>query len=751
MSRIGKTILFGLLIAAIGVVASFVEVAHEIEENSGLGLLFQLRGAKPAPSEVVIISIDRESSEHLKQHDNPDRWPRSLHARLIETLAKAGARVIIFDLYFIDPRSASEDDLLAATIRNAGNVVLAEPLRAKDIPAANISGVFSAEHRIVETVKPIEPIARAAFAAAPFVLPRLPVKVNQYWAFQTAAGDSPTFPVVAFQLYALPAYEEFFGLLEAVNQTAARRLPAHSSVVLETGGAIRLIREIRAIFESDPALADRLSAELQRSGLARRDPSKSALVESLIGVYGGADHRYLNYYGPPRSLRTVPFYQVLQSGESSSGVGPVDFRDKAVFIGLSEIALTEKKDSFYTTFSRADGVFLSGAEIAATAFSNLLQNRPVTPVSPMILLGVVVFWGFFVAGISRMSSTPAAAFAIGGVSLVYLFGVMFKFQADGTWYPVIIPLFIQSPLALGGGILWNYFETNKERRNIRKALSYYVPDYVVERLAANIADIRREDQTFYGLCLYTDCADYTTVSETISAQELNDLMHRYFAAIFEPIRQNAGRVVGIKGDAMLAVWRGERTDTRMREQACAAALGVSKAVRRFNESSENVKLPTRIAVHTGEMFFGNIGAEDYYQFGVTGDTVNTASRMDGLNKHLGTEILVSEEVIHNVKGFLTREAGTFLFKGKTQRIRVHELLSRADEAAEAQKNACTIFAEGLSAFRCRAWPQAKEKFEESTKLLDKDRLSGFYLKLFDDYKKQPPKEPWEGVVELEEK
>ncbi len=702
-------------------------------------MLFQLRGARPAPSEVVIISIDRESSEHLKQHDNPDRWPRSLHARLIETLAKEGARVIIFDLYFIDPRSASDDDLLAETIRNAGNVVLAEPLKARDIPAANISGVFSAEHRIVETVKPIAPISRAAFASAPFVLPRLPVKVIQYWAFQTAAGDSPTFPVVAFQLYALPAYEEFFGLLEAVNPAAARRLPAHSSVVLEAGGAIRLIREIRTIFESEPSLAVRMRAELLRSGLAGRDPNKSALVESLIGMYGGADHRYLNYYGPPRSLRTVPFYQVLQSSESSSGVSPIDFKGKAVFIGLSEIALTEKKDSFYTTFSRSDGVFLSGAEIAATAFSNLLQNRPATPVSPMILLAVVVFWGFLVAAISRMSSTPAAAFAIGGVSLIYMFAALFKFQADATWYPVIIPLFIQSPLALGGGILWNYFETNKERRNIRKALSYYVPDDVVDHLAANIADIRRDDQTLYGVCLFTDCEGYTTVSEKFSARELSDFMRKYFAVIFEPIKQNGGRVVTVEGDAMLAVWRGARDDADMREHACAAALGIARAVRRFNESLESFKLPTRIAVHAGEIFFGNVGTEDQYKYGVMGDTVNTASRMDGLNKHLGTEILVSDEVIHNVKGFLTREAGTFLFKGKTQRIRVHELLSRADEAVDTQRNACAIFAEGLSAFRCRSWPQAKEKFGESARLLGERSAVGVLSQTFRSVQKTTSK------------
>ena len=750
MSRSSKTLLFGLLIAIIGVVASFAEVVHEQEENSGLALLFKLRGAKPAPSEVVIISIDRESSERLGLPENPDRWPRSLHARLIETLAKEGASVMTFDLYFVDPRSATEDNSLAEAIRNARNVVLAEPLRAKDIPASKVAGLFTTEHRIVQSVKPLALVSRAAFASAPFVLPRLPIKVNQYWAFQTAAGDSPTFPIVAFQVHALSAYEAFFQLLKAVQPTAARGLPETSAAFQAGSGAIRLIRELRAIFESDPSLAGRMSAELKRSGLAERDPSKSALVESLIGLYGGDDHRYLNYYGPPRTLRTLPFHQVLQSDESPGGM-PINFNGKAVFVGLSEIALTERKDSFYTTFSRTDGVFLSGVEIAATAFANLLQNTPVTPVSPAILLAVVVVWGLIVAAIGRISSTLAAALGVGGVSLIYLFAAAFKFQADGTWYPVIIPLFIQGPLAFGGGVLWNHFETNKERRNIRKALSYYVPDEVVDHLAANIADIRRDDQTLYGACLFTDCEGYTTVSEKISAQELNDFMRRYFAAIFEPIRKNGGRIVGLKGDAVLAVWRGAQTDPAIRQQACAAALGVAGAVHSFNDSLENLKLPTRIAVHAGEIFFGNVGAEDHYQYGIMGDTVNTASRMDGLNKHLGTEILVSDEVLHNVKGFLTREAGTFLFKGKAQQIRVHELLSRADDAAEMQRNACAIFAEGLSAFRSRAWPQAKEKFGESARLLGEDRLSRFYLKLFDQYKTQPPKEPWEGVVELEEK
>ncbi len=76
MSRVGKTILFGLLVAVIGVVASFTDVAHEVEENSGLGLLFHLRGFKAPPSEVLIVSIHRESSERLRLPDNTERWSR---------------------------------------------------------------------------------------------------------------------------------------------------------------------------------------------------------------------------------------------------------------------------------------------------------------------------------------------------------------------------------------------------------------------------------------------------------------------------------------------------------------------------------------------------------------------------------------------------------------------------------------------------------------------------------------------------
>src|SRR5262245_1567180 len=251
MSRLRKIFLFGLLVAMVGVLASFLDFVHDAEENSGLGLLFHLRGVKAPPPEVVIISIDRESSEHLNLSDNPDRWNRTVHARLIEKLTRAGASVITFDVYFIDPRSNEEDHLLAESIRNARNVVLAERLRDKEIPSAKDAPVSMEAHRVVESFKPMDSLAGPAFATAPFVLPKMPVKVNQYWSFQTAAGDSPTFPIVAYQLFAMSAYPEFIRLLESANPTAAKGLPKDFGAARTASSATRVIRNLREVFEDD--------------------------------------------------------------------------------------------------------------------------------------------------------------------------------------------------------------------------------------------------------------------------------------------------------------------------------------------------------------------------------------------------------------------------------------------------------------------------------------------------------------------
>jgi len=320
--------------------------------------LFKLRGARQAPSDVVIVSIDKESSENLNIPDNPDKWPRSLHARLTENLVREGAEVIAFDVHFIEPRSKEDDNLFAESMRKARNVLLTEPLKAKEIPLSGSGGTPAGVHSIVKIVKPIPLFSRSAVATAPFPLPRIPFKVNRYWTFQAGAGDSPTLPVVTFQLFNLQVYQEFIQFLEKVSPNQAGKLPRDSHTAIKTRGVKGLIGDIREIFESEPLIAERMLEELEKSEIPSVNGKRYRLLESLIKMYGGASSRYINYYGPPRTITTIPYDQALQIREGTVGGQQIDLKGKAVFVGLSEVLLADRKDSFYTVFSQA-GEYLS--------------------------------------------------------------------------------------------------------------------------------------------------------------------------------------------------------------------------------------------------------------------------------------------------------------------------------------------------------------------------------------------------------
>ena len=446
MPRLLKAILLGLSVGIVGLLISLF--ALSLEENTGLGLLFKLRGARQAPSDVVIVSIDKESSENLNIPDNPDKWPRSLHARLTENLARQDAEVVAFDVHFIEPRIREDDNLFAESMRKARNVVLTEPMKAKEVPLSGSAGV----HSIVKIVKPIPLFSRAALATAPFPLPRIPFKVNSYWTFQTGAGDSPTLPVVTFQLFTSQVYEAFIRLLEKIRPHQAKKLPRDIDTAIKTRGVKRLIGDIREIFETEPLIAQKMIEELEQSESPSADVRRYRLLKSLIKMYGGASSRYINYYGPPRTITTIPYDQALQIPEGEGGGQRIDLKGKAVFVGLSERLLADRKDSFYTVYSQAGGIFISGVEIAATAFSNILEDTPVKPISLHYYILIILLWGIVAGLICRIFSLKVGALGLFGLSAFYLAAAAFHFKTSGVWYPIVVPLFFQAPLAFLGAV-----------------------------------------------------------------------------------------------------------------------------------------------------------------------------------------------------------------------------------------------------------------------------------------------------------
>lgn len=755
MFSLSKAVLLGFLTGVLGLLLSLVPIVFELEENVGLDILFKRRGARQTPSDVIIVSIDKDSAARLNLSNDLGQWSRLLYARLTESLARAGAVVVAFDIIFDKARSAADDQAFADAMRRARNVVLSEYLSRETIPVTGQRWPPRGALHIETLVPPIPPLAQAAVALAPFPLPKVPVKVNQYWTFKTGTGDTPTLPVVAFQIFALEVYDAFVGLLAQVNPSRAASLPRDREAILTTTGIGEFVRVLRRIFTSEPLLAERMLEALRQARPSPVDGKKDQILRSFIRMYQSANSQYLNFYGPPGTITTIPYYWIVHTQEESSTTRlPLDVHGKAVFIGVSERLRLEQKDGFYTVFSQTSGMDISGVEIAATAFANLLEDTPVRLLDGLGQAAMLFLWGLLLGVLSGLLPISIAVVSVLGLGVLYLIAAQQQFTTAGSWYPLLVPLLFQAPFAFFGALLWRYVETNKERQNIREAFGYYLPDKVIDQLAHSVANIKSSGEVVYGVCLFTDAAQYVSLAEAMERKgqlkELGSIMNAYYATVFEPVRQHGGIVSDVIGDAVMALWATAQPDAALRERACLAALAIASAVEQFKRSSDTLQLPTRLGLHAGSMLLGSIGALNHYEYRAVGDIINTTSRIEGLNKFLGTQILVSAEVLQQLSGFLTRELGTFLVMGKSQPLVVHELLCRLEESNQQQRSLCALFAEGLGAYRRQAWEEAIEKFSaiSSSASHTQDGPARFYVKLCEEYREKPPEAAWDGVVRL---
>ncbi|WP_447963434.1 CHASE2 domain-containing protein [Nitrospira sp. Ecomares 2.1] len=750
MAKLIKAVLFGLLIGTVGVVFSVVPLSRSFEEDVGLGLLFQLRGVRPPPTEVVVIRIDQDSSEHLNVPDNPDKWPRSLHARLTDGLVKAGAKVIVFDVNFLEARSPEEDVIFQKAIQRAGNVVLADAVHLKKVPMGVMAEAGAGPDSIVKISKPFALFKEAAAGTGPFMLPGIPFRANQYWTFQKGRGDTPTFPILALQLFSSSVYEKFIDLLDQVHPNLTGRLPNDFESIRTSKGLVELVRNIRKVFEGNPHLAEDMLKALGPVGSYRADVKNFQQLNALIKVYGNAQGRYLNFYGPPRTIPTISYYQILESESDATMGARNDLKDKAVFVGLSEMFLVEGKDSLYTVFSQPNGVVIGGVEIAATVFANMLEDSFVQPLSLHAKISLLVSWGLLVGMICRMVPTIMAAGAVLVLCFLYLGGTVYAFKTAFTWFPFLIPLLVQGPLAFGSAVLWNYYETDRERKNIRKVFGDYLPNNVVDALSCDIGNLKGGPQVVNGTCLFIDTVNYKTLLENLNPQEMNDMLGKYFEALFTPVRHHGGLIVDLKEDSILAIWKAPQDTLSLRKQACFAALDIAKSVARFNREVAPYSLRIGIALHCGQFAVGTVGAVD--QSRPAGDVLNTPPRVEGFNKYLGTTIAVTGDVVHGLEAaFLMRELGQFKLNRKEPSFVIYELISRFEESDPNRMRASGIFAKGLGAFRIQDWNIARELFSQCVDLVDGDGPSEFYLQLCEQFIKHPPQEPWDKVVTLEKK
>ena len=709
--RLKRATLLGILVGVWGVFLALplVGVGLDLEENIGLKWLFSMRGPREPPPGVAIVNTSTDLAWRLRPIGGAterwpcladlssyakESWPRCLHAAIVDTLQRRGAKVIAFDIAFEE--AAGWDPEFAAMIDLAGNVILQR--------------TYHVENGEVRPGPIAERLASAVRGLAPWILPKDPSRrVDRYWTFSAELGNAPTLPVMALHVCSEP-------LLPMLFRTLSRLRPERFSSLTQLSrdpkrvDTFELMQDLRLGFNELPGMADRVLAEVQ-SELSKGDPASSRCMRALIKTYGGQAGYFADFYGPFGTIPTFDGDLVLKQELESPVPGSQEpFKDAVVFVGASGTSTTGQRDAHYTVFSRPDGIDLTGVEIAATAFGNLLTDHPIRQLSNYQALLILLAFGYFVGmaayGIPGLSGFIAST----AIGIGYAVVALWQFNASGTWIFVVIPLLLQLPLALFCGSVLRYLDARRERANIGRAMQYYVPKDVADS-AAQSGLISHGAEITYGVCLTTDIEGFTAMSHQESPQTLANSLNKYYDLVSEPVAQHGCDIFNFAADRMMCVWSNSRPDRKIRLNACLAAVEIRDRIDEFNRRHPTEALPTRIGLTAGRLALANIGGGGRGSYTPVGEVPNSAERVEGLNKILKTRLLASGEVVEGLDELAVRRIGSFIPYGMLSTLSIFEIIGSRHLLMGDLRDRCAHYEAALNVFETGNWLEAKTLFE----------------------------------------
>lgn len=469
----------------------------------------------------------------------------------------------------------------------------------------------------------------------------------------------------------------------------------------------------------------------------------------LPGNSGAPPARWLNYYGPAgEAFEGVSIADALRE----DGVPPNFFRDRTVIVGgrYSTGSLRTAKDEFGNPYSRWGRRFSPGVEIHATAFLNLVRSewlrRPAPGAELAILLAVGLFFG---AGLPLLRPHWALAVTLLAGTVIFAGSCLLVWHGQ-MWFPWALPVVGQLPLALGWSVGSQYFSEAKRRATLRHAFSYYLSPHMADRIAQLDFSLKPGGKLTEVTVLFTDCKGFTSVSEELNDPlKLSELLIEYFTQTSSCVLDNGGTIIKYIGDCVMAVWGAPLDDPDHPRKATLAGWQLSEASKVVVRGRV---LTTRVGLSTGTVVAGNLGSPYRFDYTVIGDTVNLASRLEGLNKMLNTSVLISESTQRCIgEHFVTRLVGHFAVAGKSHGVAVHEVLGTA--AGKDQKfDWLATFNEAMNAIKTGAFADANALLRKSIwERGGEDGPSEFYLRKIADLEKSDRLREWTGVVRLDEK
>jgi adenylate cyclase len=450
----------------------------------------------------------------------------------------------------------------------------------------------------------------------------------------------------------------------------------------------------------------------------------------------------INYLGPPRTFPHHAISDILH-GKFNKGT----FKGKIVLVGSTALGIYDVRN---TPFSPV----YPGLEVHATIIDNILKQNFLTRpqwARGYDLLAIIVLGLLSGIALPRLSALKGLIFA-SGLFILHIMVARWLFTNSGIWLNIVYPLLVLL-IAYIALTVYHYITEERERKKIRGAFGRYVSDTVIHQMLRNPEQLKLGGQEKTLTVLFCDLAGFTSYSEYLTPHAMIDLLSEYFEEMTAQIFTYEGTLKEYVGDELMAIFGAPLEQPDHAKRACAAALAMQKRLRSLREvwsTMDRPALRARTGVNSGNMLIGNLGSSYRFAYGALGDQVNLGSRLEGLNKVYGTEILIGENTAQLVDGaFQLRELDQVRVKGRKQPVHIYELLANAEDGLPKKlEQALEFYATGLRAYRQQRWEDALTQFQQVRVLWPDDQASRIMAERCRLYEETPPGEGWDGVFKM---
>ncbi|MEE8300054.1 MAG: adenylate/guanylate cyclase domain-containing protein [Desulfatiglandales bacterium] len=714
----------------------------EIVELKTLDLRFKSRGIRKGSDAVVLAVIDEKSLD--KEGRWP--WPRSKIAGLIDYLSDDGAKVIAFDIGFLEP----DENNNLSFIQQLEAKVASLKLKSKELDSFLDKSKVLANNDLI-LANAIKRSKAKVILGYFFHMSQkaLGYKIERETIDNNIAQISGSrYSIIQFYQEEpnIDSYFESYSPevnLSILNQSADSS--GHFNMFPDIDGTVRWIPLIikcgQDIF---PALAIRsIWHYLDQPPLIVKIASYGVEGVQMGQINIPTDESgqmMINYLGPPK---VFPHYSIADIINNKIPKG--EFKDKIVIAGATAIGIYDLRSTPFSTI-------YPGLEIHATVIDNILQKqflfRPkwtkIFDLLAIILIGIIM--GFV---IPRLSAVKGILFAI-GLFMAYIFFSRLLFVKYGLWFNITYPLAALIVIYISLTI-YKYMSEERERKKIKGAFTYYVSSSVVNEMLKHPEKLKLGGDRKDLSVLFSDIRGFTTIAEGLTPEDLVHLLNEYLTVMTDIVFKYDGTLDKYMGDAIMAIYGAPLDLPDHPLKACQSALEMIKELKRLNQKwigEGKQPMDIGIGINTSPMMVGNMGSVQRFDFTVMGDSVNLGSRLEGANKSYKTNIIISEFTFERVKNELAcMELDSVRVKGKKQPVRIYNLIGDKD-LPDIQETVINQFNQAVSLYKERKWDEAIHIFENITVMDPNLYAAEAYIERCLDLKKKPPSADWDGVYEM---